>query len=414
MKNRRYVSFVVMMVALVMVVTACGGDDPTPTSVPAKATATPVPPPTATLAPGVPTPTPAPTATPEPTATPVPSFDAEAYFKGKTIRMVVGFNPGGGTDTQARFLSARLPQFIPGKPRMVVSNLTPSIASYNYVWEAEPNGLVLNYTATFPIQTSTDPNALYKASEFVVLGSPVARNATWLINGEALPYKDITDAIGSTGPQLIAAGSAPSPAELTGVGDLGNFLLADWLNIPFEFKLVASTGTDQELLMIERGDTNNFTAGSVWYQLPQRRPGWVSSGFIQPFAALVGPGGVVKGNAEAETFTGTDVRSILEPEQLEIWDGLMGAETFMGKSWIAPPGTPIDVVNVLRQAWQDLINDPESRADFETLLGQPIEFDQSGAELQKLVIQVEDAFLNNYQKLNAVQESVYDKFITNN
>ena len=46
-------------------------------------------------------------APPPPTATPLPSFDAEAHFKGKTIRMVVGFNPGGGTDTQARFLAAK-------------------------------------------------------------------------------------------------------------------------------------------------------------------------------------------------------------------------------------------------------------------------------------------------------------------
>lgn len=412
MRTRQYGSFIALIVGLAMILAACGGDDPTATPVPPADTPTPAAP-TNTPVPGVPTPTPAPTNTPAPTATPVPSFDAEAYFSGKTIRMVVGFNPGGGTDTQARFLSATLPRFIPGNPRIVVSNLTPSIASYNFVWNSDPDGTVLGYTATFPIQSSTDPNAQYTASEFALLGSPVARNATWLINGEALPYKDITDAMGSSGPALIAAGSAPSPQELTGVGNLGNFLLADWLNIPFEFKLVASTGTDQELLMIERGDTNNFTAGSVWYQLPARRPGWVSSGFIQPFAALVGPGGQVKGNSEADTFSGTDVRTILEPDDLAIWDGLMGAETFMGKAWVAPPGTSTDIVNTLRKAWDDLVGDPEVREDFETLLGQPIEFDQSGAELQEIVKQVETAFLENYDKLNSVQESVYDKFISN-
>ena len=54
--------------------------------------------------------------------------------------------------------------------------------------------------------------------------------------------------------------------------------------------------------------------------------------------------------------------------------------------------------------------DPEFRADFEQILGQPIEIEQSGAELQEIFAQVEDAFLRNIGQLRDVQESVYDKF----
>ena len=425
---RSYMSLIAIAVLMALVVTACGGsDDPTATPRP---TATPVPDtsapqPTATSAPSAPSeptatpvpgaPAPAPTATPTsapppPTATPLPSFDAEAHFKGKTVRILVGFNPGGGTDTQARFLAAKWGQYIPGRPRIVISNLTPSLAANNFLWQSEPNGLTLIYNATAPIQSSTDPNAIFTASGFEVIGAPVARNAVWMINGEALPYNDITEAMGATGPTLIAAGSAPTPQELTGVGDLGNFLLADWLNLPYEFKLVASTGTEQELLMIERGDTNNFTAGSVWYQLPQRRPGWISSGFIKPFAGLAGPGGLIVGNAEVEEFTASYARDLITDEQKDIWDGLMAPETFVGKNMLAPPDTPLDIVNTLRKAWDDALADPEFRADFERILGQPIEIQQSGAELQEIFAQVEDAFLRNIGQLREVQEGVYDKF----
>ena len=425
---RSYLLFIAIAVLTALVLAACGGsDDPTATPRP---TATPVPDapapqPTPTSAPSAPSeptatpepgaPAPAPTATPTsapppPTATPLPSFDAEAHFRGKTIRLVVGFNPGGGTDTQARFLAAKWGQYIPGNPRIVVSNLTPSLAANNFVWESEPNGLILIYNATAPIQSSTDPNAIFKASGFEVIGAPVARNAVWMINGHDLPYNDITEAMGASGPTLIAAGSAPTPQELTGVGDLGNFLLADWLNLPYEFKLVASTGTEQELLMIERGDTNNFTAGSVWYQLPQRRPGWISSGFIKPFAGLAGPGGFIVGNEEVDEFTASYARDLITDEQKDIWDGLMAPETFVGKNLLAPPDTPLDVVNTLRKAWDEALLEPEFRADFERVLAQPIEIQQSGAELQEIFAQVEDSFLRNIGQLREVQEAVYDKF----
>lgn len=417
---RSRLSFITAALIAALVAAACGGEADSPTSTP-RPTDTPAPAATAPPAPaatapaaGAPAtgePAPArPTSTPRPTATPLPSFDPEAHFRGKTIRIVVGFNPGGGTDTQARFLAAKWRQFIPGNPRIVISNLTPSIAASNFVWESVADGTVLIYNATAPIQSSTDPNANFKASEFEVIGAPVARNAVWMINGETLPYNDITDAIGQSGPTLIAAGSAPTPQELTGVGDLGNFLLADWLNLPYEFKLIASTGTEQEMLMIEQGATNNFTAGSVWYQLPQRRPGWVESGFIKPFAALTGPGGVVRPNAESGEFTASNARELLGEEQKDIWDGLMAPETFVGKNLLAPPDTPRDIVNTLRKAWDDALADPEFREDFERILGQPIEIEQSGAELQEIFAQVEDSFLRNIGQLREVQEGVYAKF----
>jgi len=399
-----------LIVALAMINAACGSDEPTATPVPPADTPTPAAP-TATPVPGAPTPTPAPTNTPQPAATPTPSFDAEAHFKGKTIRLVVGFNPGGGTDTQSRYLSSKLPKYIPGKPRIVVSNLTPSIAANNFVWQSPKDGSVLSYTASYPIQQATDPNSLVgKAGDFMALGSPVGRNAVWMINGEELPYQDITDAQGASGPTLVAAGSAPTPQELTGVNALGTFLLADWLNLPFEYKLVASTGTEQSLLMFERGDINTFSAGSVWYQLPNRRPGWVSSGFIKPFTGLTGPGGQILPNSEISSFDAPLARDLLTPEQQAIWDGLMGAE-MLGKTWIAPPGTPMGIVNTLRQAWQDIIADPEDRAGFEKILGQPIEIFMSGAELQEKIVATETAFLERYDTLETVQKAVYAKYI---
>ena len=44
-------------------------------------------------------------------------------FQGKTVRLVVGFTPGGGYDTYARLLSRYFGNHIPGKPNVVVENM---------------------------------------------------------------------------------------------------------------------------------------------------------------------------------------------------------------------------------------------------------------------------------------------------
>ena len=112
------VTLTVLAVAALSLLAACGSD---PTATPAPvATNTPVPPtatPTA-LPPGV-TP-PAPTPTPRPTATPTPK---PIDFAGKTVRITVGYSPGGGFDTFARIFAVHLKNALPGKPNVIVGNM---------------------------------------------------------------------------------------------------------------------------------------------------------------------------------------------------------------------------------------------------------------------------------------------------
>jgi tripartite-type tricarboxylate transporter receptor subunit TctC len=70
------------------------------------------------LPPGV-TP-PAPTPTPRPTATPTPK---PVDFAGKTVRITVGYSPGGGFDTFARIFAVHLKNALPGKPNVIVGNM---------------------------------------------------------------------------------------------------------------------------------------------------------------------------------------------------------------------------------------------------------------------------------------------------
>ena len=47
---------------------------------------------------------------------------SETFFKGKKIKMVVPFGPGGGVDTWTRTVARAWGKFIPGNPTFIVVN----------------------------------------------------------------------------------------------------------------------------------------------------------------------------------------------------------------------------------------------------------------------------------------------------
>lgn len=68
------------------------------------------------------------------------------FYKGKTLRIVVGLGPGGATDTNARLVSHVLSRHIPGHPRIIVQNKPGggSMLAANTVYHNEPkDGTVL-------------------------------------------------------------------------------------------------------------------------------------------------------------------------------------------------------------------------------------------------------------------------------
>ena len=59
---------------------------------------------------------------------------AEEFYKGKTIRFVVGFAAGGGYDLAARVVGRHMGRHIPGNPTIIVENMTGagSLIAANY------------------------------------------------------------------------------------------------------------------------------------------------------------------------------------------------------------------------------------------------------------------------------------------
>ena len=70
------------------------------------------------------------------------------FYEGKTIRIVVGFAAGGGFDTYSRIIARHMGKHIPGKPTIVVENMTGagSLIAANHVYKAaKPDGLTIGH-----------------------------------------------------------------------------------------------------------------------------------------------------------------------------------------------------------------------------------------------------------------------------
>jgi hypothetical protein len=403
------VALTLLGLVFAVLLAACGGDDPTATPAPTS-TPTAVPTPTATLAPGVPTPTPRPaTPTPSvPTATPVPEFDAEAYFKGKNIRLMVGYNPGGGTDAQARFMSKAWASYIPGKPRIIVTNMTPDITQRNFVWNSKADGMLFSLEATSGIFDQINPVAEYDLREVSVIGVTSGKDAVWLVRG-TVPYTCLDDAFNKpNGEKMIFGTSAPTPA------DLGSQVAYAWVALEFDMPIrinnVAAAGSAEQYLMMERGDTTAWYTSTVWGQLPRQRPGWVESGYIRGFGDMSYPGYTLGANAEADSFPCPNAETYLSDEQMVIWKAITGPRTYASKNLIGPPNMHPGALKALRDALTTAMGTPEFVKDLEAFTGITSNF-TPGEQAQKELIETTQAFLDNKPTIDKVQQQIFDKYV---
>jgi len=75
----------------------------------------------------------------------IPSFiRAEDFYKGKTVRIIVGGSAGGGFDTYSRVMARHMGKHIPGNPALLVENMTGAgtlIAAKYLHSNAKPDGL---------------------------------------------------------------------------------------------------------------------------------------------------------------------------------------------------------------------------------------------------------------------------------
>jgi tripartite-type tricarboxylate transporter receptor subunit TctC len=383
-----------------VVLAACGGDDPTPT--PSTA-----PMPTATAAPVV-AGEPTPTAVPAPE---VPDFDAEAYFSGKLMRMLVGYNPGGGTDAVGRYMAGHLPAFIPGKPRMIVQNLTPNLTQRNFVWNAAPDGLTLSTEATSGIVDQLEAAAQFDMSKVSAIGATSGGDSFWALWGAAnLPYECADSAIGGT-EKIQIADSAASWQDLGSTG-FNAGMAARAMGLPFELLHVAGgIGSSTQKLMLQRGDVNSWSTSTVWSQLPLKNPGWTRDLVIKPFLDMSYTGTTMPSNTEGD-FTCDKQEDYMGgmTEEITQFYRYSDLRTSFAKNLLAPPNMDPTILGALRSAMDDAMTDAEFVAGLEKASSINTRY-TPGAEMGAALVKMTNDLKDNRAEYDALREEIYNTYV---
>ena len=76
------------------------------------------------------------------------AYGQDNFYRGKTLRLIVGASAGGGYDTYTRTVARHMGKHIPGNPTLVVDNMPGAgfLISANYMYKiAKPDGLTIGH-----------------------------------------------------------------------------------------------------------------------------------------------------------------------------------------------------------------------------------------------------------------------------
>lgn len=306
----------------------------------------------------------------------------EPFYKGKTIRIVVGFTPGGFYDRWARLFSKHLPKYIPGSPEIVVQNMpgAGSLIATNYVYNvAKPDGLTVGMVQynIYMDQLAGRKEVQFDVRKFGWVGSPVSETVLLYMRADA-PYKSITDIV-----------SAKEPPKCGSSGTAGSdYILAKLLeeSIGAKFNTVLGYPGGSEIdLAVEKGEVvcraHNVSAHFG------REPfnSWHKKDFDRHIV---------------QTGRKRDARLAETPTIYELFDEyktpdvsrrvaqvmLAGGE--FGRPMLLTPGTPPERLKILREAYANALKDPELVA--EAKKGRMDVDPTRGEELEELVGKIMD------------------------
>jgi tripartite-type tricarboxylate transporter receptor subunit TctC len=144
------------------------------------------------------------------------------FYKGKTIRIMVGSTAGGFYDRWGRLFGRYMGKYIPGNPDIIVQNLTGagSVIAVNQVYNvAKPDGLtlVMPLNGIYVDQLSGRPEVKFDLRKFHWIGSPAVESIILYMRSDA-PYKSIEDIIkAKEPPKCGGSGTASSDYILSKV-----------------------------------------------------------------------------------------------------------------------------------------------------------------------------------------------------
>src|SRR5215470_11368332 len=283
--------------------------------------------------------------------TPAIADDAGSFFAGKTVRIVVGFSPGGGYDIYARELGRYLGRHIPGHPSVVVQNMAGagSLKAVNFLFNAAPrDGTVL---ATFARGIVFEPligrldGAQFDAPKFNWIGSVSDEVSVCAINASLgiVTWQDML--IKKT---VIGASGAGADSDVFPI------VLRNLFHLPMRIVTGYPGGADLNLAM-ERGEIDG-RCGWSWTSILSRNRAWLDDKRIRITLQIA----LSKHEDLPDVPLITDLVS--DPRQGAALR-LIVSRQGIARPFAAPPEVLPERIATLRQAFDATMRDPDFVAE---------------------------------------------------
>lgn len=275
---------------------------------------------------------------------------AEVNFKGKTIQFIVGSRASGGTGVLARLIGDMLGSHLPGKPDIVFRNMPGGggILALNYfAKKVKPDGFTILTAGATAIAPGTlrKKAVRYDPRDFIMWGGFPSGGSVFAVNKDAavrIMDKSLKPVImGGINGRRVSAQMAVWGPEYLG-----------W-NLRW---VVGFPGSSALMLALERGEIHAVA------QANDNRLRRVKE--LGNFVYLAQAGLTTeKGLVERPDFKGVPLfAGLIEPKlkpegkkAFAAWKALLQ----VGKWYALPKGTPANVVNTYKAAWERMKKDPK-------------------------------------------------------
>jgi tripartite-type tricarboxylate transporter receptor subunit TctC len=295
-------------------------------------------------------------------------FAAENFYKGKTIRVIVGGSAGGGFDIYTRAMARHMGKHIPGHPTLIVENMTGAgtfIAAKYVHSSAKPDGLSIGmFNGGLILGRVLGMKGIdIDMRELEFLGVPVQDNTVCAIRSDG----------GVTNMEQWLASKTPiklgglSPGNST--SDVARVLAAS-LNLPIQL-VEGYKGTNEVRLAVDSGELH----GGCW--------AWET---LKVAWARAIPAGEVSVVLQVTSKKQPDLPSVplaldfakTEEARLLLKAGAIDPAAIV-RVYVTSPRTPKERLQILRNAFARTLVDPDfaleakkSNLDINPLTGEEV------------------------------------------
>ena len=302
------------------------------------------------------------------------SLSQTPFYQGKTITVIRGGEPGGSGDIQARALIPYLKKYIPGEPTIIIENMPGAAGrkAANFIFTAKPDGLTFGAVGAGlvigPILGL--PGTQYSLDKLIYLGSTESGDPYVFFTHKTTKLDSLEKLRAAPGIR-IGAQTVSHPNYVSGR------IVAYLLGLKDPKFVVGYSGPEIDVALA-RGEVD--ARANTSDTILQRNREQLEKGEIQILTTITIPKGRFHPRFANVPDLDTFARNEKERQLVNLF------RTFLYPRWpyILPPGTPPEIVKILRDAMDNAFKDPAFPKDYKKLMaGDPSPL--SGSEMETVI-----------------------------